>query len=149
MNFDFGNADYHLNKAWGVNKEMKGKRIMETMIRAHANPLTRAENSPQKIYSALKAAGVGYRKTNCLQDISRAMATEFSKSNDAYHRSNQWWEAAEQVFNEPTFKHRYDATKYMNRYKQKSFKNEAEARLAGSLEDEGWMKWQGTTPHRL
>lgn len=149
MSFEFFSTDYHLHKAWGVDKWTKGARIMEDMIRAHADPRKRAQNTPNRIYEALKTAGVGYRKTNCLQDISRAMAIEHSYNVQSYDRAEKWWKALEHRFDEHRDEKRHGASLFMKRYKQKTYRNEEEAREAREMDKEGWMEWKGSTPVRL
>jgi len=97
------------------------------------------KSSASTIINNLKSAGLSYRRTNMLNDISLAKAIEHSADYISESRAVQWFDTIEQIRERLGFTTRVQAIDYYQRWKDESFDTLEEAELASELEDGDWM----------
>lgn len=129
MAFRFTSTGYHFPTKWTAAQRTHAEQILTLSIK-HGGKAA----DVMKMY---KKAGISYRKTNMLDDIGRAQATETSKTVGAYNRASSWFDQAERVRKENPGMSRKEAAKFMTKWKYEAWENAQEWELAGMMEAEG------------
>jgi len=79
--FAFKIIEYHLPSMG--KKRQQAKAIMSYGIKHN--------RAPTDVLQSLKNKGLGYRKTNFLEDYAKAQTTETSKTHQSYERAKTFW----------------------------------------------------------
>lgn len=115
MPFEFSDPSYSFPAKWNEGQKMAAYSIIREGIR---NDL--ALNA---ISRELKRAGVSYRRTNMLRDLSFAYATEQAKTPQKHYRAILWFETAEHVREERGLRTRKEAFAFMKAWQERSLEN--------------------------
>lgn len=129
MAFTFTSSQYRFPGAWTTAEKVHATTILKLGVQ------TRAKASD--IMRMYFKAGISYRKTNMLQDISRAQSIEQARTVSAYKRAEKWFEQSEKVRLQTTGMSRKQSADFMDRWKIESWKSIEEAELASRMEIEG------------
>jgi len=126
MPFMFYQEAYNFNSRWDAAQRSEGIGILETSVREGW--------TTTKTTNALKEAGLSYRRTDMLDDIARAVATEWSRTETAYENSERWFNSLEkyrELFGNPP---RAQAVDFMHKWANESFETVDEIEAADVLE---------------
>ena len=129
MAFRFSSTAYHFSKAWSPAEKTHALTIFKLGVQTGARPAD--------MMKMLKKAGVGYRKTNMLEDIGRAQGIEYSKTVGSYKRVEAWYEQAEKYRAMNPGMKRPEAAKFMQTWKNEAWVSVEQSQQADKLEMEG------------
>lgn len=126
MPFLFFSESYAFNSKWDAPSRAIGVDLLQTSVREGWTS-TRTIN-------AFKDAGISYRRTDMLADISRANATEWSRTEDAYERADMWFNSLEKYRELYGKTDRATAIKFMQDWKDESWDTLEDIEAAQVLE---------------
>jgi len=129
MAFRFTSSAYHWSSKWGVSEKKQAQEAFKVGVKGNV--------SPQKMYVYMVKKGLGYRKTNLLEDYARAKGVEYAKTVGAAKRAEAWYEQAEKYRRLNPGMDRKQAAEFMERWKIDTYRNVTELEQALSLEAEG------------
>lgn len=86
MGWQFRNTGYYFTTRGTEERNEKIKSVIRHGVEHR--------QSANTIAKTLKDEGISYRRTNMLQDINRAMATEYSRSVGSYSKANAFFDKA-------------------------------------------------------
>lgn len=89
----------------------------------------------QAIYERMRAQGLGYRKTDLLQDYRRFQAIDPAKTDDARNRAESWFDKVYEPFRKEHGYTAKQATNALKRIREGSIETEEEAQEAGDYAD--------------
>ncbi|MDY6966719.1 MAG: hypothetical protein SVM80_12285 [Halobacteriota archaeon] len=89
MNWSFASPEYYFKSGRSAVEQTAIKNLIKTGINNR--------DSAHEIARTLQRFGVSYRRKNMLDDISRAMASEYSQSAGAYGRSQEFYNRSEKL----------------------------------------------------
>ena len=127
MHFDYSSKRYHWGSKHGAYQQKQVKGILTYSVQ-HRRTITQT-------YNYLMSMGLGYRKTNMLEDISRSFAIEYSGSKGAQKRADTWFGEIDAIRKEYGMKHRSDAIEMWDRWKDGVFYTDAEIKSRQKVYD--------------
>jgi len=89
MPWAFANPAYHFKTGRSLLTQQAIKNIIEAGVKNR--------DSAHETARTLGRFGVSYRRKNMLDDISRAMSSEYSNTKGAYGRANAFYDRAEKI----------------------------------------------------
>lgn len=129
MAFKFSSSAYNFPARWTAAQRQHAEQILTYTVKYGGRPAD--------VMRMFANAGISYRKTNMLSDISRASAIEQAKSAGAYRRAEAWYNTLEKVRQNMPNKTRQEALDFMGSWKTETWDSAEAAELANSIELEG------------
>lgn len=86
----------------------------------------------QHVYTTLRAQGLGYRKTDMLQDYRRFQAVDMAKTPEARGRAESWFEKVYQPLWKEMGRDTQKTTEFLRAVIQGTIETFAQAQLAGT-----------------
>lgn len=129
MAFKFSSSAYNFPSRWTAAEKQHAQQILTYNIKYGGRPAD--------IMRMFARAGISYRKTNMLSDISRALSIEQAKTAGAYRRAEAWYDTLEKIRSQMPNKTREEALKFMKDWKSETWDSAEAAELANELEVQG------------
>ena len=108
--FSYQGKEYHLNKK---KSKQHIKRIITYGIKHNRNP--------EAVLDSLKAKGIGYRRTNFMEDYARGQSTEYSRTHQSYDRAKNFFDTVKNLKKKEKIKYYPSAVKKVKEYEKRDY----------------------------